>query len=204
MGRAVGARKAADPPQAPRRSAGGVALTSAVGHGRAPQGDVAGRHHRVADLECVVNVSEGRDGSLLQRFTTACRGSLLDVHADPDHNRSVFTLAGPAPSVERDARALTQAVVSALDFTTHEGCHPAFGVIDVVPFVPLRAFRDRGAQNTPPVLDLDPPLDDAVAARDRFAEWAGRELGLACHLYGPLPNGRRTLPEVRRAAGKTL
>lgn len=102
--------------------------------------------------------------------------------------------------VEHDARVLTETVVHTLDFTAHEGRHPAFGLIDVVPFVPLRASRPRGAQIVAPVLDLDPALDGAVAARDRFAEWAGDELGLACHLYGPLPNGHRTLPEVRRAA----
>jgi glutamate formiminotransferase / 5-formyltetrahydrofolate cyclo-ligase len=126
------------------------------------------------------------------------------VHADPHHNRSVFTLAGPAPMVEHDARILTATVLRALDFTAHEGRHPAFGLIDVVPFVPLRASGGRGAQNLAPVFDLDPPLDEAVAARDRFAEWAGRELGLSCHLYGPLPSGHRTLPELRRGAEKTL
>jgi glutamate formiminotransferase / 5-formyltetrahydrofolate cyclo-ligase len=130
------------------------------------------------------------------------------VHADPHHDRSVFTLGGPASSVERDARALAKVVVSALDFTMHEGRHPAFGVIDVVPFVPLRPGAGRSAPGTvpirPPVLDVTPPLDEAITARDRFAEWAGDELGLACHLYGPLSAGDRTLPEVRRAAGRTL
>jgi glutamate formiminotransferase len=57
-------------------------------------------------------------------------------------------------------------------------------VVDVVPFVPL-----GGA-----------PLDDAVAARDRFARWAAATLDLPCFLYGP----ERSLPEVRRTAFTTL
>lgn len=133
------------------------------------------------------------------------------MHTDSDHHRSVFTLAGPSTVVEDDARSLAEAAVGALDFTAHEGRHPAFGVIDVVPFVPLRSSAGAsgagggGARTRPPVLDTTPPLDDAVAARDRFARWAGAELGLACHLYGPLrPAGHRTLPEVRRGAGTTL
>jgi glutamate formiminotransferase len=63
--------------------------------------------------------------------------------------------------------------------------HPRFGALDVVPFVPLGSAD----------------LAEAVGARDRFAEWAGRALSLPCFLYGPLPGGaERTLPEVRRLA----
>src|SRR5258707_329464 len=53
-------------------------------------------------LECVINVSEGRDMVRLRTIARACGPSLVDVHADPDHHRSVFTLAGPGP---RDAVA---------------------------------------------------------------------------------------------------
>ena len=55
-------------------------------------------------LECVVNVSEGRDLELLGALAAACDDVLLDVHRDPDHHRSVFTLGGPAPTVEQAAR----------------------------------------------------------------------------------------------------
>ena len=46
-------------------------------------------------LECVPNVSEGRDATIIAALTAAGGRSLLDVHTDRDHNRSVFTLAGP-------------------------------------------------------------------------------------------------------------
>ncbi|HEY2635766.1 MAG TPA: hypothetical protein VGI54_00140, partial [Solirubrobacteraceae bacterium] len=39
-------------------------------------------------------------------------------------------------------------------------------------------------------------MDDAVAARDAFADWAHGELALPCFRYGP----ERSLPEVRRRA----
>ena len=51
-------------------------------------------------LECVVNVAEGRDAAVLSTLATACGDALLDLHADADHHRSVFTLAGPG---RRDA-----------------------------------------------------------------------------------------------------
>ena len=66
----------------------------------------------------------------------------------------------------------------------------------MVPFVSLHPDRPAGGE-----LRLGPgAISEAVAARDRFAVWAGTELGVPCFLYGPLPGGIRTLPEVRRQA----
>ncbi len=129
-------------------------------------------------LECVVNVSEGADRAVVDAVARAAGGALLDVHADPHHNRSVLTLAGP--DVEDATRAVAAEAVRRIDLRLHVGVHPRLGAVDVVPFVPL-----EGAS-----------IDDAVAARDRFAAWAGEELGVPCFLYGP----ERTLPDVRRHA----
>jgi glutamate formiminotransferase len=141
-------------------------------------------------LECVVNVSEGRDEAVLSRLAIAAGSALLDVHRDPDHHRSVFTLAGPADLVAEAARALATATVACLDLRDHTGAHPRLGVLDVVPFVPY-------APGGPAPEDLT----EAVAQRDRFARWLGEELGVPSFLYGPLPGGRaRTLPDIRRHA----
>jgi glutamate formiminotransferase len=165
-------------------------------------------------LECIVNVSEGRDDRLIARFAEACDQALLDRHSDPDHHRTVFTLVGTDEVVETGARMLAAAAVSALDIGSHSGRHPRLGVVDVVPFVPLvpsrQSHRPQATGTVPlssPPLRLAavPPLDRAVGARDRFARWAGSELGVPCFLYGPLPpGGHRTLPEIRRTAFTTL
>jgi glutamate formiminotransferase/glutamate formiminotransferase/formiminotetrahydrofolate cyclodeaminase len=126
-------------------------------------------------LECVVNISEGRDEAVLAELAARCGDALLDRHADPDHHRSVFTLVG-----EDAPRALARAAVERLDIRSHTGVHPRLGVVDVVPFVPL------GPRS----------LDGAVAARDAFAHWAAEALGLPCFLYGT----GRSLPAVRRRA----
>lgn len=133
-------------------------------------------------LECVVNVSEGRTGPLINRLVEDAGDSLLDVHADPHHNRSVLTLAGP--DVEDDARALVARAVEEIDLRHHTGAHPRFGAADVVPFVPLGRSS----------------MADALRARDALARWVGGELGVPCFLYGP----ERTLPEVRREAFRSL
>ena len=136
-------------------------------------------------LETVVNVSEGRDGRTLEALAGAAGRHLLDLHRDAGHNRSVFTLAARRTSeLEEAVRALAREAVARLDLRRHEGAHPRFGVLDVVPFVPL-----SGAG-----------MAEAVAARDGFARWAGRDLALPCFLYGP----ERDLPTVRRGAFGTL
>ncbi|HET6664942.1 MAG TPA: hypothetical protein VFG94_11820 [Acidimicrobiales bacterium] len=126
-------------------------------------------------LECVVNISEGSRPHVVTAIASSAVGSLLDVHSDADHNRSVLTLIG-----EEAPRAVARAAVAALDLRRHQGVHPRIGVVDVVPFVPLAGSM----------------LLDAVAARDRFLDWMADELGVPGFAYGP----ERTLPDVRRLA----
>jgi len=130
-------------------------------------------------LECVINVSEGRHHAILDSLAQSCAGDLLDIHSDPDHNRSVFTMVGvDAP------RALARAAVSALTLNDHSGVHPRIGVVDVVPFVPL----------------VDSTMHDAQVARDEFAAWAASELNVPCFLYGR----ERSLPDIRKTAWTSL
>jgi glutamate formiminotransferase / 5-formyltetrahydrofolate cyclo-ligase len=142
-------------------------------------------------LEAVPNLSEGRDaallGSLAQAF--ASRALVLDVHADPDHHRSVFTLAAKdAALIEGLLEGLAFAV-QRIDLRRHEGVHPRVGVADVVPVAPLR------------------PGDMARAATVArvLASRIGAELGLPVFHYGEIGDGRRPaffrrggLDELRR------
>jgi len=138
----------------------------------------------------VVNVSEGRDETVLAALTAAAGPALLDLHRDPDHHRAVLTLAGTPDAVTEAARSLARATVARLDLGAHRGVHPRFGVLDVVPFVP---YRPGGSAPS--------DLSAAAALRDDFARWLAGELGVPSFLYGPLPGGRtRSLPDVRRHA----
>lgn len=137
-------------------------------------------------LDCAVNVSEGRRSDVVGVIAAAAGDSLLDVHSDPDHNRTVLTLAGEAEMVEEAARNVSAAAVRLVDLAGHQGVHPRLGAVDVVPFAPLPWTGEK--------------LDDAVGARDRFARWVGDRLGLPAFLYGP----DRSLPEVRRGAFRDL
>ncbi len=136
-------------------------------------------------LECVANLSEGRRTEVVEDLARAAGRSVLDVHVDADHHRSVFTLAGPAATdAEGAARALARAAAERLDLAGHTGVHPRIGAVDVVPFVAL-------AGSTPA---------DAVRAAREFAAWITAELGVPAHLYGDADPAGRSLPEVRAQA----
>lgn len=153
-------------------------------------------------IECVVNISEGRDSSVIEDVATAAGVALLDVHTDPEHHRSVLSLGGTTDVVEEAARAVVRTAVVRIDLRTHEGIHPRMGAADVVPFVPLgRSISSRLPEwisDTP--LDTDSSLDTVIEVRNRFARWAGETLSLPCFLYGP----ERSLPDIRRTGFRSL
>jgi glutamate formiminotransferase len=128
-------------------------------------------------LEAVPNVSEGRDPVSIEEIGRSfVRGvSLLDVHSDPDHHRSVFTLAGPDAQLVDALVAGVARAVELLDLRAHEGVHPRVGVVDVVPLVAL-APADLGRASAA-----------ALAVADRL----GAELGVPVFLYGAVGHGRR-------------
>jgi glutamate formiminotransferase len=144
---------------------------------------------RGALAECVINVSEGRNRSAVNAIRDAGGTTVLDVHSDAEHNRTVLSLGGPLALVEDAARALVTEAVARIDLRDHQGVHPRFGAADVVPFVPLTG---GGGHET--------AWSQVIEARDRFARWAGADLRLPCFLYGP----ERSLPEVRRSAFRSL
>ncbi len=94
-------------------------------------------------VECVPNFSEGVDGEKLVSIVRAMRVegvSLLDWSADPDHNRSVVTIAGaPDAVVEAAVRGAGEAA-RLIDLTQQRGEHPRIGAADVIPFVPVRGL----------------------------------------------------------------
>lgn len=130
-------------------------------------------------LECVINISEGRNIEALRQLAAVCADDLLDVHFDTQHNRSVFSLTGVVAP-----QRLTKLAVQLLQLDTHQGVHPRLGVVDVVPFVPLDGST----------------MHEALTARDEFARWASSELLVPCFVYGT----ERSLPELRRDAWTNL
>lgn len=90
-------------------------------------------------LESVPNFSAGRDRATIDAIAAAIEAHtrLLDVHADGDHNRSVFTLVGDETQLEDALVAAIGVACERIDLREHVGAHPRVGAADVVPIVPL-------------------------------------------------------------------
>jgi glutamate formiminotransferase / 5-formyltetrahydrofolate cyclo-ligase len=91
----------------------------------------------MSPLLAVPNVSEGRDaGRLDQLQETFTRGvTLLDRHTDPDHGRTVFTLAGSGGKLTEALAAGAEEALEMIDMSHYRGAHPAIGALDVCPLV---------------------------------------------------------------------
>jgi len=130
----------------------------------------------VLPLEAVPNFSEGREQGTIDALGAAlgAQARLLDVHADVDHNRSVFTLVGNEAELVEALVAGVLCAIERIDLRRQEGAHPRVGAADVVPVVPLRPEE----------------LERAKAAALKVAEVIGDEVGVPVFLYGELASDR--------------
>lgn len=144
-------------------------------------------------LECVPNISEARSGAVLDacaRAVSDAGATLLDVHSDPDHNRSVFTFAGLPDRVAAAAHALADVTIAMVDLRVQRGVHPRVGAIDVIPFVPIQGLSMEAC---------------AAMARQFGADLAARH-GLPVFLYEAAASAphRQRLEAIRRGGLEAL
>jgi glutamate formiminotransferase len=132
----------------------------------------------------VPNFSEGRDGDVITALTDSCRVpgvDVLDRHADPDHNRTVLSIAGTPQGLCDALVRLAAAACARIDLRWHQGVHPCTGALDVVPIVVLD--------------EADASLARAIA--HTVAARIGDELDVPVFFYGQIA----TRPELRRPYG---
>jgi glutamate formiminotransferase / 5-formyltetrahydrofolate cyclo-ligase len=138
-------------------------------------------------LLAVPNVSEGRNLEQVDAIAAAFDGRLLDVHSDPDHHRSVFTLAGEPGALAQHVVAGAREAIARIDIGAQRGAHPRVGAIDVAPIVYLDD-ASRGA---------------ACAEALVLGDMLGDDLELPVFIYGELARGR-TRAELRRGGPQEL
>src|SRR5687767_7556061 len=139
-------------------------------------------------IECVPNVSEGRDASTIDAIAGAVRSTagvhLLNIHSDPDHNRSVFTYVSESADAIREATLrLFEVATPRIDLRIHHGAHPRVGAVDVVPFVPLEGTT----------------MDECVAVATSVAAEITKRFTIPTYLYEAAArhDHRRELPAIR-------
>lgn len=127
-------------------------------------------------LLAVPNFSEGRDTSVIAEIRAAldAGSGLLDRHSDPEHNRTVFTLAGKARDLDGLLAAAASVAMQRIDMRRHRGLHPCIGALDVCPLVWLDAES------------REPARAQARSVAERISA-----LGVPVFLYGELASSEQ-------------
>lgn len=135
-------------------------------------------------IECVPNFSEGRDPDIIRAIHRSIledgQCEVWDHSGDPDHNRSVFTLAGTPEAVENAVLRFTRTAAELIDMETHGGVHPCIGATDVIPFIPLK----------------NASMEECIALSEKTGKRIADELGLPVYFYA---KSARTASHIRLA-----
>lgn len=138
-------------------------------------------------IECVPNISEGRDEKIINACADAVRAvpgvTLLDIDPGKSTNRTVFTFVGDPEAVVEGAFQFAKKAYELIDMSKHSGEHPRMGAVDVVPFVPVANVT----------------MEECVECAKKFGERAGKELGVPIYLYEEASNNpeRKMLKQIR-------
>lgn len=145
-------------------------------------------------IECVPNFSEGCDAAVVYQIAEAAarvRGcAVLDITRDPDHNRSVITLAGSPQAIADAAFQAVGSAVAQIDLRKQAGVHPRIGAADVVPFVPVTGTG----------------LQECIEIAHQVGRRVWDELGVPVYFYeaAALRPERTRLENVRRGEFELL
>ncbi|MGH2444002.1 MAG: glutamate formimidoyltransferase, partial [Chloroflexota bacterium] len=161
----------------------------------APCSKRAPRRNEIKNLfECVPNFSEGRRPEFVQEIVEAAQGvetvKVLDLHSDPDHNRSVLTLAGEGEQLAEAVYRSISRATELIDLRQHTGEHPRLGATDVVPFIPLG----------------DSTMRDAVRLAHELGERVAESLHIPVYFYeeAAMRPERQNLETIRRKGFEEL
>jgi glutamate formiminotransferase/formiminotetrahydrofolate cyclodeaminase len=138
-------------------------------------------------VECVPNISEGRDEKIINACAEAVKkvkgATLLDVDPGKSTNRTVFTFVGDLDSVVEAAFQFSKTAYELIDMTKHSGEHPRMGAVDVCPFVPVAGVT----------------TEDCVECSKRYGKRVGEELGVPVYLYEEASTNpkRKSLRQIR-------
>ncbi len=139
-------------------------------------------------VECVPNFSEGRRPEVIEAIAEEVRQvanvKLLDVKADPSHNRVVVTFVGEPQAVKQAAFNCCKRAAELIDMEKHHGEHPRIGATDVIPFIPVKNVS----------------MEECAQLADELAQEIAAKLNIPVYLYeeaAKIP-GRKALPDIRK------
>ena len=122
-------------------------------------------------IECVPNISEGRDiakiNAIAHIVETVEGVKLLDIDPGKATNRTVITFVGEPVLVIEAAFRLIKKASEMIDMSKHSGEHPRFGATDVCPLVPISGIS----------------LEETAKYAHKLGDRVGKELGIPGYFY---------------------
>jgi len=139
-------------------------------------------------VQCVPNISEGRDLQKIERIIAPLRQQegfkLISYEPDKDYNRTVITLIGDPDKMIIPLINFVQKAMEEIDMNQHHGEHPRMGAVDVIPFIPIQEIT----------------LDECVSYAKSLADHVSFMYQIPVFLYAKAAQvkERESLPEIRR------
>ena len=122
-------------------------------------------------IECVPNISEGRDMNVINQVTAEIEKvegvKLLDVDPGATTNRTVITFVGEPEQVCEAAYRVVQKAAELIDMRQHHGAHPRQGATDVCPLIPVSNIT----------------MDEVVEYAHKLGKRLGEELNIPIYCY---------------------
>ena len=122
-------------------------------------------------IECVPNISEGRDMNVINQVTAEIEKvegvKLLDVDPGATTNRTVITFVGEPDQVCEAAFRVVQKAAELIDMRQHHGAHPRQGATDVCPLIPVSNIT----------------MDEVVEYAHKLGKRLGEELNIPIYCY---------------------
>ena len=122
-------------------------------------------------IECVPNISEGRDMAVINSISDVVEKiddvRLLNVDPGKATNRTVITFIGEPEAILEAAFELIKKSKELIDMSNHLGEHPRMGAVDVCPLIPISNIS----------------MEETVVYAHKLAKRVGVELGIPVYCY---------------------
>ncbi len=141
-----------------------------------------------AIIECVPNISEGRDEAIIKQVTDEAASTegvtLLDVDPGKATNRTVITFVGNPEAVIEAAYKVIKKAAELIDMSKHSGEHPRMGATDVCPLIPVSGIT----------------MEETIEFAQKLGKRVGEELNIPVYLYENAASAdyRQNLAEIRK------
>ncbi len=139
-------------------------------------------------VQCVPNISEGRDLEKIKRIIKPLENNegfkVVSVEPDKDYHRTVITLIGDPQTMIEPLLKFYEVALNEIDLNGHRGEHPRMGAVDVCPFIPIANIN----------------MEACVSIASTFAKRVSETLHIPVFLYAEAAkeDKRVLLPNIRK------